>query len=237
MDGEGETIKAIYQKRWKVETFHKTLKGNAALAKSPAKTVRTQSNHCFMAIYSACRLEWISATHQMNHFALRTRIFSRLFAMPLTNSNSSRLRKVYQNRADYIYHLNDIQTRGGVDLAPFASFALKGLVHELEVVHNEVLEEVRVLAFRDYARRTLADAGKLGNPAGDRQLQLLTELAGRPISVKALRSGSDPLARLYRGVTQRTLSRDLNYLREQNLVSLAGDELRARLDLMTQFTA
>ena len=56
LDGEGETIKAIYQKRWKVETFHKTLKGNAALAKSPAKTVRTQSNHCFMAIYSACRL-------------------------------------------------------------------------------------------------------------------------------------------------------------------------------------
>ena len=75
LDGEGETIKAIYQKRWKVETFHKTLKGNAALAKSPAKTVRTQSNHCFMAIYSACRLEWISATHQMNHFALRTRIY------------------------------------------------------------------------------------------------------------------------------------------------------------------
>ena len=75
LDGEGETIKAIYQKRWKVETFHKTLKGNAALAKSPAKTVRTQSNHCFMAIYSACRLEWISVAHQMNHFALRTRIY------------------------------------------------------------------------------------------------------------------------------------------------------------------
>ena len=75
LDGEGETIKAIYQKRWKVETFHKTLKGNAALAKSPGKTVRTQSNHCFMAIYSACRLEWISVTHQMNHFALRTRIY------------------------------------------------------------------------------------------------------------------------------------------------------------------
>ena len=34
-------FKAIYQKRWKVETFHKTLKGNAALAKSPTKTVRS----------------------------------------------------------------------------------------------------------------------------------------------------------------------------------------------------
>ena len=75
LDGEGETIKAIYRKRWKVETYHKTLKGNAAPAKSPAKTVRTQSNHCFMAIYSACRLEWTSVTHRMNHFALRTRIY------------------------------------------------------------------------------------------------------------------------------------------------------------------
>ena len=78
LDGEGETIKAIYQKGWKMETFHQTLKGNAALAKPPTKTVRTQSNHCFMAIYSACRLEWISVTHvthRMNHFALRTRIY------------------------------------------------------------------------------------------------------------------------------------------------------------------
>ena len=75
LDGEGETIKAVYRKRRKVETYHKTLKGNAALAKPPGKTVRTQSNHCFMAICSACRLEWISVTQQMNHFALRTRIY------------------------------------------------------------------------------------------------------------------------------------------------------------------
>ena len=143
----------------------------------------------------------------------------------------------YQHRDEYILRLNEIQMRGASDLTPFVSFALGGLVQELETVHSEVLEEVRILAFRDYARRTLTDAGKLGSPAGDRQLQLLTELAGRPVSVRALRSGSDPLARFYRGVTQRTLSRDLNYLREQNLVSLVGDELRARVDLMTQFTA
>ena len=46
---DGETIETIYQKRWKVETFHKTLKSNAALSKSPTRRVRTQSNHCFMA--------------------------------------------------------------------------------------------------------------------------------------------------------------------------------------------
>ena len=75
LDADGQAIEAIYQKRWKVETFHKTLKSNAALAKSPTRTVRTQSNHCFMSIYSACRLEWLSVKHGMNHFALRTRIY------------------------------------------------------------------------------------------------------------------------------------------------------------------
>ena len=75
LDADGEAICAIYQRRWKVETFHKTLKSNASLAKSPTKTVRTQSNHCFASIYSACRLEWLSVKHGMNHFALRTRIY------------------------------------------------------------------------------------------------------------------------------------------------------------------
>ena len=60
---DGETIETIYQKRWKVETFHKTLKSNAALSKSPTRRVRTQSNHCFMAIYAAAQLEGLSPNH------------------------------------------------------------------------------------------------------------------------------------------------------------------------------
>ena len=72
---DGETIETIYQKRWKVETFHKTLKSNAALAKSPTRRVRTQSNHCFMAIYAAARLEGLRVKHRLNHFALRSRLY------------------------------------------------------------------------------------------------------------------------------------------------------------------
>ena len=60
---DGETIETIYQKRWKVETFHKTLK-YAALSKSPTRRVRTQSNHCFMAIYAAA-LEGLRVKHQL----------------------------------------------------------------------------------------------------------------------------------------------------------------------------
>ena len=72
---DGDTIETIYQKRWKVETFHKTLKSHAALAKSPTKRERTQSNHCFMAIYAACRLEDLRVKHRLNHFALRSRLY------------------------------------------------------------------------------------------------------------------------------------------------------------------
>ena len=72
---DGPTVEAIYQKRWNVETFHKTLKSHAALAKSPTKRVRTQSNHCFMALYAAFRLESLRIKHQLNHFALRARLY------------------------------------------------------------------------------------------------------------------------------------------------------------------
>ena len=72
---DGPTLKTIYKKRWKVEVFHKTLKSNAAMAKSPTRRVRTQSNHVFASIYSAFRLECLSIKLKMNHFALRNRIY------------------------------------------------------------------------------------------------------------------------------------------------------------------
>ena len=142
----------------------------------------------------------------------------------------------YQNRSDYIYNLNHIQTRGQTDLTSFVAFALKGLVQELEAVHAEVLAEVRIIAFRDYARQTLDASGRLATRAGERQLRFLIEVARNPVSLEALRSGGHPLSRLYRNVSTRTLMRDVNFLKEQDLIVAEGDELRARVDLMTQFT-
>ena len=143
----------------------------------------------------------------------------------------------YQNRPEYIDHLNGARQQGIFNLTPFVVFALRGLVQELEAVHAEVLGEVRVLAFRDYARQTLAESGRLGTPAGDRQLRFLTDLASEPVSLRELRSGGHPLSRLYRRVTARTLSRDINSLKEQELIMVEGDEIRANLELMTRFTA
>ncbi len=142
----------------------------------------------------------------------------------------------YQNRPEYIDSLNHVQMREETDLTPFVAFALTGLVQELEAVHAEVLAEVRILAFRDHARLTLSETGRLGTPAGERQLQFLTELPDGPVSMRRLRSGGHSLSRLYRRVTSRTLSRDLNSLRQLDLIVVEGDEIRANLELMNRFT-
>jgi IS4 transposase len=71
-----ERLSTIYQRRWKVEEYHKSLKVNASLAKSPTKTIRTQSNHCFASIYAFVKLERLKVTTKMNHFALRSRLCS-----------------------------------------------------------------------------------------------------------------------------------------------------------------
>jgi hypothetical protein len=75
LDCDQAAIETIYQKRWKVEVFHKTLKSNAALAKSPTQRVRTQGNHVFLSIYAAFRLECLSIKHKLNHFAPRAKLY------------------------------------------------------------------------------------------------------------------------------------------------------------------
>jgi len=73
----GDHVATLYQKRWKVEEFHKSLKSNASLSKSPTKTIKTQSNHIFMAIYSVFKLECLKIKHHLNHFAMRAKLFIR----------------------------------------------------------------------------------------------------------------------------------------------------------------
>jgi hypothetical protein len=69
-----ERMTMIYQRRWKVEEYHKSLKSNASLSRSPTKTIRTQSNHVFASIWAFVKLERMKLATSMNHFALRSRL-------------------------------------------------------------------------------------------------------------------------------------------------------------------
>jgi len=68
-------LQTIYQKRWKVEEYHKSLKSNASFSKSPTKTVRTQSNHFFTSIVSFVKLEIYRNCVRLNHFALKAKLY------------------------------------------------------------------------------------------------------------------------------------------------------------------
>ena len=72
---DGGQASTLYEKRWKVEEFHKSLKSNAGLAKSPTRTVTTQNNHIFMTIYAVFKLECLKIKHKTNHFAMRAKLF------------------------------------------------------------------------------------------------------------------------------------------------------------------
>lgn len=75
LDAEWDEITTTYQKRWKVEVFHKSLKSNAAFAKSPAHTARTQANHLFASIVAVFKMECLTVRKKLNHFALKSRLY------------------------------------------------------------------------------------------------------------------------------------------------------------------
>ena len=141
----------------------------------------------------------------------------------------------YRLRDRYVALLDSVRFSGGRDLTPFVRFALDGLLSELQDVHKEILAEVKVIAFRDFAREALTLTGKLNTKGGQRMLNLLVGLTFGPVSLAALRRGMHPLSHLYGDLTPKTLSRDLKLLRSEELVVVEGDDLKANLDVMSQF--
>ena len=73
LDGNGITM--LYQKRWNVEPYHKSLKQNASLEKSPTQTVTTQTNHFFAALCGYIKLELLKGDTKLNHFALKSKLY------------------------------------------------------------------------------------------------------------------------------------------------------------------
>lgn len=70
-----DQITTTYQKRWRVEVFHKSLKQNVSLEKSPTQTVRTQANHFFAALCAYAKLEMLRCSTKLNHSALKTKLY------------------------------------------------------------------------------------------------------------------------------------------------------------------
>lgn len=71
-----DQITTLFQKRWSVEVYHKSLKQNASLEKSPTRTETTQRNHFFASLCAYLKLEGLKLTTGHNHFALKSKIYT-----------------------------------------------------------------------------------------------------------------------------------------------------------------
>jgi hypothetical protein len=78
----------LYKKRWSVEEYHKSIKQNTSIAKSPARSVKAQSNHLFASIYAFVKLEKLRLARTWNHFAIKAKIYMASLKAALNELNN-----------------------------------------------------------------------------------------------------------------------------------------------------
>lgn len=70
-----DKILEIYQRRWKIEEYHKSLKQNLKIEHSPTKVMTSQLNHIFLSVCGFIKLERLRLNYKMNHFAIKEKIY------------------------------------------------------------------------------------------------------------------------------------------------------------------
>ncbi len=143
----------------------------------------------------------------------------------------------YQNRADYIAHLDHARFQTSPDVTPLVMFALNGMVAELEELREELVTNIQFIFFRDFARARFWEEGRLGTATGVRQYLLLLEIGEDAGSMSDIRNRRHSSAWLYDDLGPRTISRDLNVLRSMGLVLIQDGMVKANTEIMDTFTA
>lgn len=70
----GDHIYDIYQRRWDIETFHRSIKNNASLTGSPTSTKKTQLNHICLSMIAIVRIESMKIVSNKNHYAIKRKL-------------------------------------------------------------------------------------------------------------------------------------------------------------------
>ena len=75
MNLDYSSLTAIYEKRWKVEEFFRSIKNAAAFAKAPTKTIKTQHAHFTASMIAFIKLERLKLRNSKNHYAMKSEIW------------------------------------------------------------------------------------------------------------------------------------------------------------------
>ena len=68
-------LMTIYQKQWKVEEYHKSLKENISRSNSPSKTTDIRANHFFISILAYTKLGALKLKYRIRHFRLKAQLY------------------------------------------------------------------------------------------------------------------------------------------------------------------
>lgn len=127
-------------------------------------------------------------------------------------------------RSDYYRHLA-LSSRGKDGVVSFIHYAVRGFVDQL----REQLEVIRKVQFEDRWEQFVYQ--RLGERRGDtdnRRLHLVLDVsrscheAGEPVAKRAIPELTPRLAAAYAAKTEKTLTRDLNAIREVGLLRQEG---------------
>ena len=91
-----QSLTTIYQKRWKVEEFFRSIKNNAAFAKAPTKTIITQQAHFTASMIAFIKLERLKLRKNKNHYAIKSEIW-----LAATRAAWKELEKLSTTNADF----------------------------------------------------------------------------------------------------------------------------------------
>ena len=70
-----DKFQTLYKRRWIIEEYHKSLKQNASLSKSPTRTETTQTAHLLASLLAYVKLERLKFVHKLNHFAIKAKVY------------------------------------------------------------------------------------------------------------------------------------------------------------------
>ena len=150
----------------------------------------------------------------------------------------------YRRRDEYHRLLDAVRADRDTDVTPLVRFAALGLVEELETLCAAILHQVRIIAFRDYARGHLSRIENLRAGSRSRLLRFVLSLLdlrarsdGGGVPLRQLREGEGLLCTLYAGQSSGTLNRDLRILSDQKLIAIREGIVQANLELMSEFSA
>lgn len=83
-----QAMHRLYHRRWKIECYHKSLKQNLGISRSPTRTLQTQRNHIFACLCAFIKLEVLHRHTATNTFAIKQKLYLKALCSALDELRS-----------------------------------------------------------------------------------------------------------------------------------------------------